>query len=290
MADRYQSDDRSRRERGRRAYGRQDEQFQPGRGYNDDPDYGQMGGNWRSDFGEQESGWHNERQRERDFGAFDRSDSYGQHRYARAGRGSPGGDFGARDYGAGMDTRGSGRSSFGGGSWDAGHGAGSQLAANHGEWREGYGATPSREHRDYRGTWGGRVGSSHEDGERGFLERAGDTLAGWLGDETVHGREGGHRGRGPANYTRSDDRIREDVCDALTDDWHVDASEIQVSVENGEVTLNGTVASREQKRRAEDCVENRSGIRHVQNNLRVQDSWSSGESEGKRSSPVSSKA
>ena len=27
-----------------------------------------------------------------------------------------------------------------------------------------------------------------------------------------------HRGKGPKGYTRSDDRIREDVCDCLTDD------------------------------------------------------------------------
>jgi hypothetical protein len=31
-------------------------------------------------------------------------------------------------------------------------------------------------------------------------------------------RQGRHRGRGPKGYTRSDDRIREEVCDRLTDD------------------------------------------------------------------------
>jgi osmotically-inducible protein OsmY len=70
-------------------------------------------------------------------------------------------------------------------------------------------------------------------------------------------------------YTRSDERILEDACDALTEDWRVDARKIQVSVSNGEVTLEGTVPGRLQKRRAEDCVEDLSGVRHVQNNLRV---------------------
>ena len=49
----------------------------------------------------------------------------------------------------------------------------------------------------------------------------------------------------------------------------VDASEIEVSVSGGEVTLNGMTPSRTEKRRAEDLAESVSGVRHVQNNLRV---------------------
>lgn len=83
--------------------------------------------------------------------------------------------------------------------------------------------------------------------------------------------EGRHRGRGPRGYTRSDERIREDVNDRLTDDPIVDASDIEVLVSRGEVTLNGNVDSRTAKRRAEDCADDVSGVRHVQNNLRVRD-------------------
>ena len=43
-----------------------------------------------------------------------------------------------------------------------------------------------------------------------------------------------------------------------------------VTVDKGEVTLNGTVTGRDAKRRAEDIVEDLSGVKHVQNNLRVQ--------------------
>ena len=57
----------------------------------------------------------------------------------------------------------------------------------------------------------------------------------------------------------------------LTNDWAVDARNVRVKVENGEVTLDGTVSTRLQKRRAEDCAEDVSGVKHVQNNLRVQD-------------------
>ncbi len=83
-------------------------------------------------------------------------------------------------------------------------------------------------------------------------------------------RGGQHRGRGPKGYTRSDDRICEDVNDRLSDDPFVDASEIEVSVSSCEVTLTGTVDSRDAKRRAEDIAEQVSGVKHVQNNLRVQ--------------------
>jgi osmotically-inducible protein OsmY len=80
---------------------------------------------------------------------------------------------------------------------------------------------------------------------------------------------GEHSGRGPKGYTRSDDRIKEDVCDRLTEDPSIDASDIDVSVTKCEVILSGTVEDRQAKRRAEDCAENVSGVRNVQNNLRV---------------------
>ena len=108
--------------------------------------------------------------------------------------------------------------------------------------------------------------------QRGFFERAGDEIASWFGDEdAARRREMDHAGRGPSDYTRSDERIREDVNDRLTDDPRIDASSISVTVGNCEVTLNGTVNDRWAKRRAEDCAERVSGVKHVQNNLRVMD-------------------
>jgi hypothetical protein len=59
------------------------------------------------------------------------------------------------------------------------------------------------------------------------------------------------------------------VHDRLTDDPWLDASDIQVAVDHGEVTLSGHVDNREAKHRAERLVEDLSGVRHVQNNLRV---------------------
>jgi len=83
-------------------------------------------------------------------------------------------------------------------------------------------------------------------------------------------RGSGMTGKGPKGYIGSDDRIKEDVCDCLTDDRHLDASAIEVQVKNGEVTLSGSVDSREAKRHAEDLAERASGVKNVQSTLRVQ--------------------
>lgn len=94
----------------------------------------------------------------------------------------------------------------------------------------------------------------------------------WQGEGQRSGQS--HRGSGPRNYQRSDDRIYEDVCDRLSDDHHVDASDIEVSVSDREVTLTGEVDSKQAKRHAEDCADSCSGVEHVQNNLRVRKSQS----------------
>jgi osmotically-inducible protein OsmY len=129
-----------------------------------------------------------------------------------------------------------------------------------GEYREPY----------YRG--GYRRGAE----DRGFLERAGDEIKSWFGDEEAERRrrademrKGIYAGRGPRGYQRSDERIREDVNDRLTDDWYIDASDVEVSVNNGMITLTGRVDSREEKRRAEDIAECVSGVTDVSNQLRV---------------------
>ncbi|HEX5602942.1 MAG TPA: BON domain-containing protein, partial [Pyrinomonadaceae bacterium] len=66
-----------------------------------------------------------------------------------------------------------------------------------------------------------------------------------------------------------DERIKEDVNDRLSDDYYVDASDIEVAVSNTEVTLTGTVNSRADKRRAEDIADSVSGVTNVENRLRV---------------------
>jgi hypothetical protein len=61
---------------------------------------------------------------------------------------------------------------------------------------------------------------------------------------------GPHAGRGPRGYTRSDERIREDVCDRLCEHGFVDASDVEVRV---------------------DLAEQISGVCPLHNELRVND-------------------
>jgi len=112
--------------------------------------------------------------------------------------------------------------------------------------------------------------------DRSWWDKAADEVSSWFGgepndrDRYNEGPHGNYRGRGPKNYTRSDDRIREDINDRLTDHSYLDASDIDVAVDNGEVTLTGTVTSRYQKRMAEDIADDISGVKNVENRLRVQ--------------------
>ena len=112
------------------------------------------------------------------------------------------------------------------------------------------------------------------EGGRGWWDRASDEVASWFGDEEAERRRRmddrrEHRGRGPKGYRRSDERIKEDVNDRLSDDYYLDASDVEVSVQNQEVTLTGTVNNRNDKRRAEDLAESVSGVTNVENRLRV---------------------
>ena len=119
------------------------------------------------------------------------------------------------------------------------------------------------------------AGRDMEWDDRGFRgyprerERERDFSGGTYG--ATYGTESrpSYRGRGPKNYRRSDDRIREDVCERLTDDDHVDASGMEVSVQDCVVTLSGSVDDRDMKRRAEDIAESVHGVRDVQNQIRV---------------------
>jgi hypothetical protein len=84
--------------------------------------------------------------------------------------------------------------------------------------------------------------------------------------------EGPHRGRGPRNYRRPDERIVEDVVERLTHNPWIDATDVHVLCTNGEVTLTGTVQNRAMKWIGEDeayCVW---GVRDVQNQLRLSSS------------------
>lgn len=123
---------------------------------------------------------------------------------------------------------------------------------------------------DGAGSSFGSMGSMGSFGSSGYAGRQREDSWGGsrAGSSSMMERES-YRGRGPKGYQRADQRIQEDLQERLTDDGDIDANDIEVSVKEGEITLNGTVSERSMKRRAEDLAEAISGSRHVQNNLRV---------------------
>jgi osmotically-inducible protein OsmY len=89
----------------------------------------------------------------------------------------------------------------------------------------------------------------------------------------VQGREPERRKPGGSQRSqfqrRSDDKIREEIWELLINNADLDASEVELHVESGEVTLTGTVDSRDAKWLTEDLVTSVSGVREVNNRLKV---------------------
>jgi hypothetical protein len=184
-----------------------------------------------------------------------------------------------RDYGRGQADYSRDCGYGGRGFRDYGRDSGEYGRGGQGEYGRGgqYGTSTydrGQLHRTYSDWTPGAAAGSRDWDARG--EHAGDYgRAGAEWRESGYGRASGwgrgdsYAGRGPKGYRRSDERIREEVSDTLTADPRVDASEIEVQVEGGVVTLSGSVTSRDQKRRAEDCAEGVTGVADVTNNLRV---------------------
>lgn len=74
---------------------------------------------------------------------------------------------------------------------------------------------------------------------------------------------------GPKGYRRSDQRIREDLCDRLMRARHIDSSDITVEVTNGKVVLEGTVPERRMKHAIEDMAATCLGAQDIDNRVRV---------------------
>lgn len=105
-------------------------------------------------------------------------------------------------------------------------------------------------------------GRRREDNQRGVWSIGGDPRERQCGT---------HAGKGPRGYQRSDARIYEDVCETLTRDGDVDATDVEVVVEEGRVTLSGSVPEGDMQRQAEEISGRCLGVRGVQNRLEVKD-------------------
>ncbi|QYY28361.1 BON domain-containing protein [Cupriavidus pinatubonensis] len=94
--------------------------------------------------------------------------------------------------------------------------------------------------------------------------RIGEAVGDLFGTSERHERHVGPRG-----YQRTDERIRDQICERLSYARGVDISDVSVDVKDSVVTLSGTVKSRSQKYYIEDLADSTYGVSEVNNDIRV---------------------
>lgn len=192
------------------------------------------------------------------------------------------------DYGQRGQSLGQGRQSFGQGRSQQGQ------FQNYGQenWRTQRGSSQEQDYGQFGGGQTGEYGfgGRGQGSQFGQGSQYGSQQSSRWGQSNQGGFEqrGQFSGRGPKGYRRSDERIKEDINERLTQDPEIDAWEIDVQVTGGEVTLTGTVDDRNAKRRAEDIAEGISGVRDVQNQIRVKKGDEDRASDFKKDSTFSS--
>jgi hypothetical protein len=232
---------------GQRGYGQQ--------GYNQQGNFGQQGYNQRGNYGQQDYGQQ----------GYNQQGNFGQEGYNQQG------NYGQQDYGQqGYDNQ-------------PAYGQQGFAAPNRDRFREAYDYDRGRYLYPREDDWSRHEGNNewrrsgmgvqnrsenrYNPANRGY--ESGYDLAGRYGWEQGPENNGPYSGRGPRGYQRSNDRIYEDVAERLTDNGRLDASDISIHVDNGEVTLTGQVDSRRAKRLAEDIADSVRGVRDVHNQLHV---------------------
>lgn len=257
-------DDADRRDRGNRASdergnersryaGSQDRMSGSGYGGSYGDSYGHgYGGDYRSDYRSDDRGDYRGDQGSAGYDRDDGADEYGTDEGTAYGR-----DYGsllASEYGLDEGRRDDFR------------------AAPHGRARAAWTDTGGDSWRD-----GGRSARRFEDDDRardvgeehGMLynlgHRIGEALGEWFGPASDERTQR----VGPRNYQRTDDRIRDEICEHLTFANGVDVRDVSVEVKGGIVTLDGTVRHRSQKYDIEDIADNTFGVTEVDNRIRV---------------------
>ncbi len=113
--------------------------------------------------------------------------------------------------------------------------------------------------------------SSGARGQEGFGNPGEDT---W-GEERFRAERREEQGRrqtnaGPRARRRSDESLAQEIREILTADQELEATDIEVEVEGGAVTLRGAVVDSDARLLAEELVETLPGVREVHNRLRVE--------------------
>jgi len=143
--------------------------------------------------------------------------------------------------------------------------------------RGGFGDRPFADNTESPGYFGtGNYGDGGASYGGGFDQRNRTRYPGSLDQDPMEWRGTG-RGtpeqtryrNGPKGYTRSDDRLREDISERLMIADSIDPSEVSVSVKDAKVTLEGHVPDRRMKHSIEDLVDQCPGVQDIDNRIRV---------------------
>lgn len=256
---------------------RQGQGYQPGNwqsqsGYYRDRDDDYYGGRYQAgDYGRDQGSRYS--------GGYGRQDSdYSGNRYSSEYGRSQGTysqrDFGQRDYGGAYGQRSPG--SYGSSGAEGVYGYGSSSYDRYGMNQDPYGREYGNQGRYPAQSYGGQdYQGQNYPGQGGYSQ-------GYRGQEQGSYQGQSYRGRGPKNYTRSDERIREDLSEKLSNHHYIDASDVNVEVKNGVVTLSGTVEQRHLKHEIEDMAEHCSGVKDVENRLTVSMRSQSGNKSGQQ--------
>ncbi|UJR83485.1 BON domain-containing protein [Sandaracinus amylolyticus] len=178
--------------------------------------------------------------------------------------GTPGGFGYSSSYGTSGGYGGYGRTT--GGYGTSGYGTSGYGRGEQRDWERERGMGAWERDRD-RDRWERDRDRDREEG--GFFQRMGEGIRNAFGLGERDRERGPFFGKGPKGYKRSDERVREEVSEVIARQGWIDASEVEVKVVNGEVTLTGTVSDREHKRRLEQMIEDVHGVDDVRNELRV---------------------
>ncbi|MBP0636526.1 MULTISPECIES: BON domain-containing protein [unclassified Cupriavidus] len=111
-------------------------------------------------------------------------------------------------------------------------------------------------------------GQSFSGGQRVYPDDYGYRRSRAFGQQAA-AQHAGRRMTGPKGYRRSDERVREDVCERLAMNPYIDVGDVSVEVANGVVTLDGTVRERREKYVIEEIADAVFGVTEVDNRLRV---------------------
>lgn len=243
----------------RGSYGRDYEGYEESPGRYQSGEEGQWSGRGMGGQYDQESGWSRR--------SSDQSGRYGESSSGQSGSGRQHFGYGSSSQ---MGSMGGGwPNQYESGRWSSGMQSG----------RSDYGSCsyqPQR-HSMQSGSQGG-YSEGYGYGGYGSGSSFGRGSGGWSSSGSSFGQQQGRGrfwGRGPKNFKVSKESIENEVNRRLYEHPELDATNIEVTVEeSGVVRLSGSVDDRQAKRLAEDVAEEAFGVKEVRNEIRISSSSS----------------